>query len=710
LRQTLIRIATMRLRVTALTTLSLATLANLADPADLWSQGRGGGRGGAPPAPAVAANGKRALAVSDLYRVRSVGNLQVAPDGEWVLYTVAQLDSVRDRNETDLYLARWDGSRTIRLTYSPESEGSPRFSPDGRYVSFTSSRGAPSSGPNAGAQVWLLERSGGEATKLTEVKGGVSGYAWSPDSKRLLLSVQDPNPDDNRPPAADTSRQRAPSPIVVDRYHFKEDGEGYLGGRRTHLFLFDVESKKLDQLTTGRFDETDPSWSPDGRMIAFVSARGADPDKLNDTNIYVVEARLGAQPRQLTKFEGPDGGRLSWSPDGKQIAYLQGSEAKLYAYSQDNLAIVPVEGGDARVVTAALDRDIGSVEWSKDGASIMALVQDDRAMHLARIRVADGSETRLIEGRRTVSSYATGGEGRIAVLTATATQPNEAYAVESGALRALTKENAAWLEAVSLGTTEDFSAKGKDGTTVNGLMVKPAGYKAGTRYPTVLRIHGGPNGQDQHAFSFERELFAANGYVVLAVNYRGSSGRGQEYQKAIYADWGNKEVQDLLAAVDHAVATGVADSTRLGIGGWSYGGILTDYTIATTTRFKAATSGAGSALQTTMYGTDQYIYQWDNEVGKPWENKELYDKLSYPFWQANRIRTPTLFLGGENDMNVPITGSEQMYMALKSQGIDTQLIVYPNQNHGIVLPSYQKDRYERYLAWYAKYLRPTVQP
>ena len=703
----------MRLRVSTLVTLSLATLAILTVPAELLSQGRGGrggGRGGGEAAPATASNGKRALTVTDLYRVRTVGNLQMAPDGDWVIYTVAQLDSIRDRSETDLYMAGWDGSRTVRLTYSPESEGSPRFSPDGKYVSFTSSRGLPSSGPGSGAQVWLLERNGGEATKLTDVKGGVSGYAWSPDSKRLVLSVQDPDPDENRPPLADTTRKRSPSPIVVDRYHFKEDGEGYLGSRRTHLFLFDVETKKLDPLTTGKFDETDPAWSPDGRMIAFVSARGTDPDKANDTNIYVVEARTGAQPKQLTKFDGPDGGRLSWSPDGKQIAYLQGSEPKLYAYSQDKLAIVPVEGGDPRVVTAALDRDIGSIEWAKDGATILVLMQDDRAVHLTRVRVADGSVTRVIEGRRTVSGYATGGEGRIAVLTATANQPNEVYAVDNGVLRALTKENAAWLETVNLGATEDFSAKGKDGTTVNGLMVKPAGYKAGTRYPTVLRIHGGPNGQDQHSFSFERELFAANGYVVLAVNYRGSSGRGQDYQKAIYADWGNKEVQDLLAAVDHAVATGVADSTRLGIGGWSYGGILTDYTIATTTRFKAATSGAGSALQTTMYGTDQYIFQWDNEVGKPWENKELYDKLSYPFWQANKIKTPTLFLGGENDMNVPITGSEQMYMALKSQGIDTQLIVYPNQNHGIALPSYQKDRYERYLAWYAKYLKPTVQP
>ena len=701
----------MRIRAAALAVLSLASLI---DPAPLVAQGRGGrggggatqgGRGGADAAPTLP-GGKRLLNISDMFRVRSVGNLQISPDGEWVLYSVAQLDSVRDRSDSDLYMTRWDGSRTIRLTYSPESEGSPRFSPDGKYVSYTSSRGiTPAS---RGPQIFLLDRSGGEAQKLTDVNGGVSGYEWSPDSKRLILSVQDPDPDANRPPLADTTVRRQPSPIVVDRYHFKEDGEGYLGNRRRHLFLFEVESKKIDQLTSGKYSEINPAWSPDGQSIAFVSERGADPDKENDSNIYVLEARVTAQPKQLTKFTGPDGGRPAWSPDGKVIAYLQGSEPKYYAYSQNKLALVPVAGGEERVLTTALDRAVGSPVWASDGTSLLVQVEDDRANHLARVRATDGAVTRLLEGRRVVSSFALSPNGKVAVLAGVPTQPNEVFAFDNGNLRALTKENAFWLEGVQLGTTEDFSAKGKDGTTVNGLMVKPATYKAGTRYPTILRIHGGPNSQDQHAFSFERELLAAAGYVVLAVNYRGSGGRGAEYQKAIYADWGNKEVQDLLAAVDHAVATGVADSTRLGIGGWSYGGILTNYTIATTPRFKAATSGAGSSLQTTMYGTDQYIFQYDTEVGQPWSNKELWDKLSYPFWQANKIKTPTLFLGGENDMNVPITGSEQMYMALKSQGIDTQLIVYPNQNHGITLPSYQKDRYQRYLDWYAKYLKVTT--
>jgi dipeptidyl aminopeptidase/acylaminoacyl peptidase len=229
----------------------------------------------------------------------------------------------------------------------------------------------------------------------------------------------------------------------------------------------------------------------------------------------------------------------------------------------------------------------------------------------------------------------------------------------------------------------------------------------GTKVPLLLRIHGGPNGQDQHTFSFERQYFAANGYAVLAVNYRGSAGRGAKYSKAIFADWGHYEVDDLEALLNETIRMGVADPNRLGVGGWSYGGILTDYMIASDTRFKAATSGAGTAFTVSFYGTDQYIIQYDNEIGPPWDAKawETYQKISYPFLHADRIKTPTLFLGGERDFNVPVQGGQQMYQALRSLGIDTQLVIYPNEFHGISRPSYVRDRYERYLAWYDKYLK-----
>ncbi|MBI2537025.1 MAG: S9 family peptidase [Gemmatimonadetes bacterium] len=652
------------------------------------------------PAVSAQAPARRPVNVNDLFRLRTVRDVQISPEGEWVAYVVGTLDSTRDQSNADLYMVSWDGSRTVQLTFTPEGESSPRWSPDGKYLSLVASRGESRSG----GQIWLLDRAGGEAQKLTDLKSGVSDYQWSPDSKRIVIVAQDP--DSAAQAGGDSARSRTAKPIVIDRYQFKQDGQGYLGNRRSHLYLFDVATKKPEQLTSGRYNENNPSWSPDGRFIAFVSERAPDPDRVNDANIYVLEARAGAEPRQLTSWPGPDGGRPTWSPDGKWVAYLQGSEPQYSAYSLNKLAVVPMDGSGARVLTAALDRPVSQPEWTSDGDAIIGLVTDDRVVYPARIRVSDGAVERLLDGRRVVSGVAISSNGRVAVLAGSATQPNEIYALEGGTLRALTHENDAWVAEVELGVTEDFSAKSKDGTIVNGLLVKPAGYQAETRYPTLLRIHGGPNGQDQHAFNFERELFAANGYAVIAANYRGSSGRGAAYQKAIYADWGNKEVQDLLAAVDYVVAMDVADPDRLGIGGWSYGGILTDYTIATTTRFKAATSGAGSALQTSMYGVDQYIYQYDTEVGPPWKNQALWEKISYPFWRADRIKTPTLFLGGEQDFNVPIAGGEQMYQALRSQHIDTQLIIYPGQFHGITTPSYQRDRLERYLAWYAKYLKP----
>ena len=298
--------------------------------------------------------------------------------------------------------------------------------------------------------------------------------------------------------------------------------------------------------------------------------------------------------------------------------------------------------------------------------------------------------------------------GRVVTRDGTATSATELHALENGAQRALTHANDSLFAQLQLGTTEDISFRNTDGLSVGALLVKPAGFVAGKQYPLVLRIHGGPNGQDEHLFSgaaLERELLAASGDLVLAVNYRGSSGRGQAWKTAIYADWGNKEVQDLLSGVDHVISLGIVDPNRLGIGGWSYGGILTDYTIATTTRFKAATSGAGSALQTSMYGTDQYIYQYENELGVPWKNQALWNKVSYAFWHADRITTPTLFLGGQKDFNVPIIGGEQMFQALKSLGVSTQMVIYPDQFHGITRPSFVRDRLGRYLAWYDQYLR-----
>jgi dipeptidyl aminopeptidase/acylaminoacyl peptidase len=403
--------------------------------------------------------------------------------------------------------------------------------------------------------------------------------------------------------------------------------------------------------------------------------------------------------------------RPEWSPDGTRLVYLQTVGARLDQYNQNRIAVIAASGGEPRVLAEKLDRPAFAPRFSKDGSSILFLAADDRRQYPATVPANDGAVEKLLDDPLVVSALAQGKDGRLAVVAATDQRPNEVQVLENGKLRALTHHNDALMAELKLGTTEDFSCKTSDGTEVHGLIMKPADYQPGRKYPTLLRIHGGPNGQDAHAFNFEHQIFAANGYVVVAVNYRGSSGRGDAYQTAIAADWGDKEVIDLKAAVDYVLSIGLADPDRLGVGGWSYGGILTDAMIAKDHRFKAATSGAGTAFPLSMYGHDQYVMQYNEEIGAPWKvGLEPWMKISYGFLHADQITTPTLFLGGEKDSNVPLIGGEQMYEALRTLGVPTELVIYPGQFHGITRPSYQKDRIERYLAWYAKYLKPAAAP
>ncbi len=647
---------------------------------------------------------KRPLTADDVYNIKDVRDPQRSPDGKWVAYVVSHAIKDTDKNDSDIWMASWDGSQEIQLTSSPDNESQPKWSTDNKYLSFVSARQGAKDG-----QLWLMNRAGGEAVKVTDIKGGISDYAWSPDSKRLVFVVNEPDPRDPRDDDKNADKKKSPPPIVIDRYHFKEDVEGYLRNERTHLYLFDLGTKKADVLTPGTlFDESAPAWSPDGTEIAFVSKRGTgDLDRNENTDVWVIDAKPGAAARQVTTSPNPDQGPLSWSPDGKSIAYVVGDELKYSAYNQPRLAVIAATGGQPRILAPSLDRPVYAPLWSKDGASIVFVVADDRSRYPSRIGVDGGDAQKLVTTKGVVGSLSAGpNDGAFAVLAATDTQPPEVAALEHGQLRRLSHQNDEWMSALLLGTTEEFTSRSKDGTEVHGLIEKPAAFRAGEKYPALLRIHGGPNGQDEHAFSFERELFAANGYVVVAVNYRGSSGRGSAYQKAIFADWGDKEVVDLLGAMDYAQKLDYVDPARVGIGGWSYGCILTDYTMATDGRFKAATCGAGSALQLTMYGVDEYINQYEHELGPPWKTQDLWIKLSYPFFHADRIHTPTLFLGGEKDFNVPLVGGEQMYQALRSLGVDTELVIYPNQFHGITVPSYKVDRYRRYLDWYAKYLKP----
>ncbi|HEX8030603.1 MAG TPA: S9 family peptidase [Vicinamibacterales bacterium] len=665
----------------------------------------------------VEAQTKRAITLDDHSRILGVGDPQRSPDGIWVAYTVTTIDAEKDRRNTDIWMVKWDGSEQLQLTSSPDGESSPRWSPDNKYLAFVASRGTDEE-KKKGGQIWLLNRAGGEAQKASDIKGGVSDIQWSPDSTRILFTHDDEDPRDE-PEKMDGWKRKTTPPIVIDRYHFKEDREGYLSRLYTHIGVFDVNAKTHVMVTSGgNADDSSPSWSPDSKKIAFVSKRGhADPDRTENEDLWLVDAVAGAEPRQLTRTPEGEGGRPTWSPDGSRIGVLLSDNDQNTAYGMNKLIVVPSnppqQNGPTQrptIYMPQLDRAVSNIAWSADGQSISFLLQDDRTNHVATVPAENpnGTIQRKSTGRRVISALSAGKDGNFAVLATSPTQFTEVYALEGSNLRQLTRHNDKLASELQLGTTEDFTSKSKDGTEVHSILVKPAGYKAGTKYPMLLIIHGGPNGQDQHNFSFDREYLAAGGYVVLSVNYRGSAGRGNAWQKAIHGDWGNLEVMDLLGAVDEAVKQGIADPNHLGIGGWSYGGISTDYTIASDTRFKAAISGAGSAMQFSMYGVDQYIVQYDQEMGQPWKAKEKWMKVSYPFFNADRIKTPTLFMGGEKDFNVPIAGGEQMYQALKSNGVDAQLVIYPGQFHGLTIPSYERDRLQRYLNWFNKYLQPNT--
>jgi dipeptidyl aminopeptidase/acylaminoacyl peptidase len=636
---------------------------------------------------------KRSLIPGDIYKIKSISDANISPEGNWVVYTLTTVDSAKDKRNSDIWMASWDGQETIQLTHTAtQGESNPKWSPDGKYLSFTSSREGTKS------QVWLMNRKGGEAFKLTDLKGELSDYEWHPKGHQLLLTIKEP---------ADTSKVKTRKPYVINKYKFKQDYVGYIHeSRYTHLYILDIETKKLDTLTRGEYNVSQAKWSPDGSKIAFVSNRSEDHEKNSNTDIWLIDTKKGSLPVQFTTWKGSDHSP-SWSPDGKSLAYLRSTSDENYImYDQSILCVAEISNGTPKLLSKNLDRPVSSPKWNKDGKEIIVLIADDCQRYVGSYSVANETLNKIAGGNRSFNSIEPHPNSGWLFGMSESHLPQEYYIQEGADLRRLTYVHQPFFDEIKLAKVEKITSKSKDGTLVSSLLFLPAEAPSG-KLPLIVFIHGGPVSQDDFGFDLTRQMLAASGYAVAAVNYRGSNGRGIAYCKAIYADWGNKEVMDLLGAVDHLVAKGIADPKNLAIGGWSYGGILTNYTIAKDNRFKAAISGAGSSLQLSLYGVDQYILQLDNELGQPWKNNnyEKYLKISYPFLKADKIKTPTMFVTGEKDFNVPAIGSEQMYQALKSQDIPTELIIYPGQFHGISQPSFMKDRYERYIQWYDKYMK-----
>jgi dipeptidyl aminopeptidase/acylaminoacyl peptidase len=668
----------------------------------------------------------RPITIDDQFQIREVEGPRLSPDAQWVAYTVRSTSLKEDKSEQRIWMVPFAGGDAIPLTAEGVSSGNPRWSPDGKYLAFLSAR------HEGKTQLWLLNRVGGEAQRLTETPQDVDSFVWSPDGKRLCLILRDATAEeleaakdkdkdkdkdgddqsaDNK--SAKEKKPKTQKPWVIDRLQFKSDEVGYLDRRRTHLYTFDLATKALTQITSGDFDDSGAVWSPDGKQLAFSSNRTSDPDHNYNSDIWTVSADntdKGAHLTQITTNPGPDHSP-AWSADGKWIAYVTQTEPKLLEYATQQLAISPASGGEAKVLTRTFDRNVEQIHFSADSKSVYFIADDDGTQRVYRIAITGGEVTQPIGGRLMVYSYSLGKSGEIAAQIDQIDRPSEIYALPAsgGTLTRLTHTNDALLSQLKLSPGEYVHFKSKDGTTVSGYLYKPLDYAPGKKVPTLLRPHGGPVWAYYAEFQTTVQIFAARGYAVLLPNPRGSSGYGQKYCQAIFADWGNKDYQDDMAMVDYAIEHGFADPDKLGVMGHSYGAMSTDFIIAQTTRFKGAISDAGQALNVTLYGHDQYQKDYETELGRPWENQALWEKLS-PFYRVTKITTPTLFMGGAIDWNVPIIGGEQMYQAMKSLGRETELVVYPDEYHEFKTPSHIKDRLERQLAWFGHYVKGEAAP
>jgi dipeptidyl aminopeptidase/acylaminoacyl peptidase len=683
----------------------------------------------------------RPITIDDYFQIQAVHDPQLSPDAQWVAYSIDKSTLKTDKTETRIWMIHASGGEALPMTAEGVTSEHPRWSPDGKSLAFISTR------QGSKPQVWLLNRQGGEAQRLTDLVPYLIDFAWSPDGRKMVLLLKDPKPEDleaGKHKSADASEasaseenssedKKSTKPWVIDRLQFKLDEVGYLDRRRAHLYVFDVAKKSLTQITSGDYDDSEPAWSPDSKLLAFTSNRSTpDPDATYNTDIWTVAANntdKGAHLTQVTTNPGIDMSP-AWSPDGKSIAYVTMLDPKLFDYATHHLAISPATGGPVKVLTLSLDRMVSSPHFISGDESqfIVFLADNDGEQMLYQTDMEGRYVMRLdmppdvaklptlpsSEPRRSINAYSVnnGLSYRIIAQITTTERPDELFSITIGTdphLTQLTHVNDALFSQLKLSHGEYVHFKSKDGTQVSGYLYKPLDYVPGKRFPTILRPHGGPVWSYYAEFSHLAQLYAANGYAVLFPNPRGSTGYGQDYCKAIFADWGNKDFQDDMAMVDYAIEQGIADSDKLGVGGWSYGGISTDFIITQTTRFKAAISGAGAAEFSSLYGHDQYQKDYETELGLPWENPAAWIKVS-PFRNVAKVTTPTLFMGGNIDWNVPILGGEQMYQALKRLGRTTELVVYPDEYHEFSLPSHIEDRMERDLAWYAHFVEGDASP
>ena len=643
------------------------------------------------------------MTAEDLYAFRFLADAQISPDGERVAYVVREIDRERNTYRSAIWLVPFEGSsRGTRLTFGPGQDAQPRWSPDGRAIAFVSDRDAPDEGKaKKPKNIYLLSLDGGEARRITAFGDDCADLVWSPDGTRIAFITKDAKPKDGQ--SDDAIR-------VYDRLRYKTDEGFLLDARRKHIWIADIGAGGVRKLTDGDWDDAQPSWSPDGHQIAFVSNRTEGREINTVADIWAADVASGAT-RRITDEIGSYG-NPRFSPDGATIACYGVAKAVGSSAKNVHLFTFPAAGGPGRDLVASWDRTVGSTvmsdmrsqaqtlppTWTADRTRIIFVGSDQGTANVYSVPAGGGEVRAETMGAHQVVSLSLAADARrFACVYSHATLPGDVAAGELGrSLRPITDVNADLLGGRHIAAPERVEFTGADGWAMEGWLLKPRGFDPAKRWPLVLEVHGGPHGAYGHGFFHEFQVLVGRGYAVLYTNPRGSHAYGERFSTACVGDWGGKDYEDLMAGVDHALTWGWVDPRRLYVTGGSYGGFMTNWIVGHTDRFRAAATQRSISNNVSAFGVSDIGWHfWEYEMGdaSPWKDPAKLVERS-PLTYAGNVRTPLLILHAERDLRCPIEQAEQFFTALRLHGVETQFVRFPEDNHDLTRGGKPRNRVE----------------